>query len=89
MDATSILVISGVAVTPLLTGLGQLAKGLGLRAKWVPLLNVLVGVAVAVGWTLVNPPWTWAQLFAAVIVGVSEGLGSAKLYDRTLRVQPA
>ena len=85
MDATTGLVISGVVITPLLTGLGEVWKLLGLASKYVPVVNILLGIAVAVGWTLVNPPWAAAQVFAAVIIGVSEGLGSAKVYDRTVQ----
>ena len=82
MDTSSQLVIAGVVITPILTGLGQGYKKFGMAAKYVWLTNILVGIAISLIWTLVNPPYSPAQLFAAIIIGISEGLGSAKVYDR-------
>lgn len=77
------------ALVPVLTAIGQLLKGLpGLRSvpEWLPLINAVLGVVIAVGYTLARAssggaPATAVELVLAVIAGVIAGQLSAKAYD--------
>lgn len=92
-DTTNVLVNAALvaALVPVLTAIGQLLKGLpGLRSvpEWLPLINALLGVVIAVGYTLARAssggaPATAVELVLAVIAGVMAGQLSARVYDAT------
>lgn len=41
---------AGIAIVPLIVGLVEVAKRLGLEARWAPLLALGLGLAISLGW---------------------------------------
>ena len=76
--------IAGVAIIPLVLGLVEFSKKLGVKGEWltveaVGVGSLFAGVAYAMGAGLIPEPW--ATIVTIAIVGLSGGLGAAGLYD--------
>jgi hypothetical protein len=69
---------AGLAAVPIVTGLVQVVKPLGLPAKWAPLLALLLGLAGSVGFSYTAGE---ATLQVAVVQGLVVGLSSSGLYS--------
>jgi hypothetical protein len=77
------------ALVPVLTAIGTMLKALPVfRAvpEYLPLVNVGLGIAIAVGYTLARAqsggaPATSVELVLAVLAGVMAGQLSARVYD--------
>jgi hypothetical protein len=82
-------VIAGVGIIPLLVGLVAVARGVGLSSQWAPVLALVLGVALEVGWVLVQPATgsdarpMGPSLFIGAVLGLMFGLGSCGLYSGT------
>ena len=77
-------IVAGVAIIPLVLGLVEFSKKLGVDGNWllveaVGLGSVFSGVAYAMGSGLIPEPW--ATIINVVIVALSGGLGAAGLFD--------
>jgi hypothetical protein len=90
-DPNNVLVNAALVamLVPVLTAIGQVLKGVpALRSvpEWLPLLNVLIGIGIAVAYTFARAntagvPPTAMELLLAVIAGVMAGQLSARVYD--------
>jgi hypothetical protein len=65
-------------VIAVLVGLGQVAKQLGLPAKYIPLMSLILGVAYGV---LGGVPET--TILEEIVVGAMVGLSASGLYDQS------
>jgi hypothetical protein len=63
-------------IIAVLVGLGQVAKQLGLPVKYIPLMNLVLGVIA--GMTTIEAP----TLQEKVIFGIMAGLSASGLYDQ-------
>ena len=73
--------LAGVAGVPLVMGLVEVAKRLGLGSRWAPALAVGLGAALSLGYrAAVGLPGgeAWAQ---AALNGLALGLAAAGLYS--------
>jgi hypothetical protein len=82
------LELNGVVIVPLIVGLVEAAKRLGLPVQYAALMALGLGIAASVG------AWLTAQagghdLFDATLVGLALGLSASGLYSvaRTTREQ--
>lgn len=81
--------LAGIAVVPLIVGLVEVAKRLGLEARWAPPLALILGLAISLGSLFVGgcrlegtpQPATCNTLVEALLVGVALGLSAAGLYS--------
>jgi hypothetical protein len=64
-------------IIAILVGLSQVGKQLGLPTKYVPLMNLILGVIA--GMTTVEAP----TLQEKVIFGIMAGLSASGLYDQS------
>lgn len=71
--------VYAVAV-PVIIGLVQVAKLLGLPRRYAPLVALLLGIAISYGTVaaLPEPPQHW---FISLLIGVGLGLGASGLYS--------
>jgi hypothetical protein len=65
-------------VIAVLIGLGQIAKQLGLPTKYIPLMNLVLGVAVG----LLGGLGADISLLEQIIAGAVVGLTASGLYDQ-------
>jgi hypothetical protein len=78
--------IGGVVGVPTIVALVEVAKGMGLGARWAPALAVGLGLALSLGYraTLGVPAGAeWAQ---AALGGLALGLAASGLYSGTRAV---
>jgi hypothetical protein len=85
--------LAGIAVVPLIIGLVEVAKRMGLAARWAAPLSVCLGLAVGLGAYAMGDcgaaPGAAAQptvfpcnsLFDALLVGLALGLSATGLYS--------
>jgi hypothetical protein len=66
--------INGIFIIPLLNGLAELLKKLGLDVKYIPLFNVIIGLALGI-------VFNWGNVFYGIIAGITIGLTASGLYD--------
>lgn len=67
--------VYNVALIPLIIGLVEIMRGLGLAKKWLPIASLLFGVAAGVFY--IYP----SDLKAGIIVGLMLGLSASGLYS--------
>ena len=77
-------VVAGIAILPLVLGLVEFSKKLGVSGNWllvesVGLGTLFSGIAYSMQAGLIPEPW--ATIISVVIVALSGGLGAAGLYD--------
>ena len=66
---------AGIAIVPLIVGLSEVVKRLGVPSKFLPLLNIVLGLAA--GLIFLNP----GDLKAGVIQGLYIGLSAGGLFS--------
>lgn len=76
---TTMEMVGGASSIALVFGLVQLAKIMGLKEKYCPLLALFLGLLVSLGYHYYNHK-TW---YEAVIIGLVIGLSSIGLYSGT------
>lgn len=89
--------LAGIAIVPLIIGLVEVAKRLGLDARWAPPLAVALGLGISLGaWaaggcgleagaaprpSALLPPATCSSPFEALLTGLALGLSASGLYS--------
>lgn len=74
------LELGGVLVVPLIVGLVEAAKRLGLPAQYAALLSLALGLAISIGaWLAMRTGGR--ELFDATLVGMALGLSASGLYS--------
>lgn len=73
--------IAGIAIVPLIVGLVEVGKRLGLGSELAAPLAVALGVAISLGYRAATGLPQGAEWFGAVIVGLALGLSAAGLYS--------
>ncbi len=72
--------LGGVVIVPLIVGLVEMAKRLGLSSRYAALLALAIGLAISVGgWLAVQAGGR--DLFDATLVGLALGLSASGLYS--------
>jgi len=66
--------ISGIFIIPLLNGIAEVLKKLGVPTKYIPIINVIIGVAIGVF-------FNWGNLLYGILSGITIGLTASGLYD--------
>ncbi len=66
---------AGIALIPLVIGLSEVTKRLGLNVKFVPVLNLVLGLSA--GLVFLNP----GDVKAGIIQGLFIGLSASGLYS--------
>jgi|DewCreStandDraft_5_1066085.scaffolds.fasta_scaffold28554_1 hypothetical protein len=75
------LEIAGVAAVPLIVGVVEVMKRLGLPERWAPVAALGCGVGLMVAGMLVADVPKALQLYERVVVGLGLGLMAAGLYS--------
>lgn len=81
-------VMFGIAAVPAIVGLVQVAKDMGLAARFSPALAVLLGILAAVGQELATASPALQPIVAAVFAGVALGLSASGLYSGAKTIFP-
>jgi flagellar biosynthesis/type III secretory pathway M-ring protein FliF/YscJ len=76
--------LTTILTVPAVLAIVELAKRLGLVAKWALLLAVVAAVALNVAAYL----WSSSGLFAAIVAGLLTGLAAAGVYDAAKAAAP-
>lgn len=73
--------IAGVALVPLIIGLVEVGKRLGLGSRWAALLAVVLGLVLSLGYHLAAS-WPDASAWAeTALLGLALGLSATGLYS--------
>jgi hypothetical protein len=81
--------IAGVAMVPLIVGLVEVVKGLGLDRRWAPALAVGLGLTLSLGYRAALGVPAGAEWAQAVLSGLVMGLAATGLYSGTRAVTHA
>jgi len=73
--------IYGILIVPLILGLVEVAKRVGLPDKWSPILSVVLGLLAGV--LLLSPE----DIRRGVVVGLALGLSATGLYSGTKNIK--
>ena len=76
--------LGGIALVPLIVGLVEMAKRLGLGAAWAAPLAVGLGLLASVGWTVALGSASASSseaLARATLMGIALGLSASGLYS--------
>lgn len=78
----SAAIIAGVPIVLVALGLTQWIKSLGVPGKAVPVISMLIGLAMGIGYQVsLALPVDFAGWFGAAIYGLALGLVSSGIYD--------
>ena len=81
MDFSS-AIVAGVPIILVALGLTQLIKQLGIKGTYVPIVSMLIGLAVGMGYQIsLAMPVGFAGWFGTVIYGLALGLVASGIYD--------
>ncbi len=75
--------IAGVAGVPLIVGLVEVAKGIGLDARWAPAVALGLGLALSLGYRVALGVPAGAEWAQAALGGLALGLAASGLYSGT------
>lgn len=79
--------IGGIVIVPLIVGLVEVAKRLGLSARYAALASVAVGLAISLAaWVATETGGPAREGFQAVLLGLALGLSASGLYSVTRAV---
>ena len=73
--------LAGVAVVPLIVGLVEVAKGVGLGSRWAPALAIGLGLALSLGYRAALGVPAGAEWAQATLSGLAFGLAATGLYS--------
>jgi hypothetical protein len=73
--------IAGVAGVPLIVGLVEVAKGVGLGARWAPAVALGLGLALSLGYHAALGGVGGAEWAQAAVSGLALGLAASGLYS--------
>lgn len=71
---TDLLVYAGIPAVALIMGAAELLKKVGFNAKFIPVINVILGLVAGIA---LNP----ADVIAGVFTGLAVGLSAGGLYS--------
>lgn len=71
---TELLVYAGIPAVALIMGAAELLKKVGFNAKFIPVINVILGLVAGIA---LNP----ADVIAGVFTGLAVGLSAGGLYS--------
>lgn len=72
----------GVVVVPLIVGLVEVAKRLGLSTRYAALVSLTIGLAISLGaWVATQAGEPAREGFQAALVGLALGLSASGLYS--------
>jgi hypothetical protein len=71
------LIVAGVSIVAIITGLVKVAREIGLPSKFAPILSVVLGVILGVTTSL----YAANSIFIGIIGGIATGLAASGLYD--------
>lgn len=84
-EVTTLLGDEAIAVVGILSlviiGLSEIVKKIGLNSKWIPIVNLILGVAGSIACFLQSAGWTYSILAGLVI-----GLAASGLYSSVKNV---
>jgi hypothetical protein len=69
-----LLVYAGIPAVLLIIGLAEIAKGLGFNVKFIPVLNLILGLVAGIGLNL-------DDITKGVFLGIAVGLSASGLYS--------
>jgi len=69
-----LLVYAGVPAVLLIMGIAELLKGIGFNSKFIPVVNLILGLAAGI---LLNPN----DVTKGVFIGLAVGLSASGLYS--------
>ncbi|HLH26398.1 MAG TPA: hypothetical protein VK066_28085 [Chloroflexota bacterium] len=81
--------VAGVAGVPLIVGLVEVAKGVGLDARWAPAVALGLGLALSLGYRAALGGVGGAEWAQATLGGLALGLAASGLYSGTRAVANA
>lgn len=81
MSDPTLTTIAGVALVPLIVGITELAKLLGLPARWSALLAVSLGLVASLGYQAAGSAPAGRAWADALVAGLALGLSAAGLYS--------
>ncbi len=76
---TNMEMVGGASAIAIVLGLVQVAKRLGLKEKYCPLLSTLLGLLISLGYHF----YSYKTWYEAVIFGLIIGLSAVGLYSGT------
>lgn len=74
------LELGGVVIVPLIVGLVEAAKRLGLSAQYAAMLSLVLGLVISMGAWLATRTGG-RELFEAMVAGLALGLSASGLYS--------
>ena len=80
METTELLtyLISPVAQVSFIMAIAEIAKGIGLDKRFIPILDVLLGVAIGI---LVYTVYSGMGIVEGIIIGLATGLSACGLFS--------
>jgi hypothetical protein len=72
---------AGIALIPLVIGLAEIVKNLGLNAKFIPIISLIFGLVAGI--IFLNP----SDIKAGIIQGIFIGLSASGLYSGVKNVR--
>lgn len=80
METTELLtyLISPAVQVAFVMGIAEIAKGLGLDKRFIPVLDVLVGIALGI---LVHTVYSGMAIIEGIIIGLAVGLSACGLFS--------
>lgn len=72
-DDFDLLQYAGIAVVPLIIGMAEAIKKLGFNAKFIPIINIILGIVAGILIT--------QNLMQGIFIGIAIGLSASGLYS--------
>ena len=69
-----LLVYAGIPAVLLIIGLAEIVKGLGFNVKFIPVFNLILGLAAGIGLNM-------DDIVKGIFVGLAVGLSASGLYS--------
>jgi len=73
-----LLQYAGIAVVPLIIGLAEVLKKSGFNAKYIPIVNIILGISAGITIT--------QNISQGMFIGIAVGLSASGLYSSTKNV---
>lgn len=70
--------VSPVAQVVIVMGFAEIAKGLGLPSRFIPVLDVVVGIALGL---LIHTAFSGMGIIEGIILGIAAGLSACGLFS--------
>jgi hypothetical protein len=80
------MTLFGLSAVPLILGLVQLGKEVGLPGRFAPLLSLALGIAAGMAMQSTLPHPVWVQ---GLVIGIAIGLSASGLYSHAVSFSDA